>query len=488
MTAATEPSLYERRWRILAVLSVVQFMLYLDDTIVNIALPSIREDLESTQAGLAWVVNAYVLAFGGFLLLGGRMADLLGRRRVFLWGLIIFSIGSFCNAVAFSSEMLVASRTVQGFGSALLAPAALSIVAVTFTAGAERAKALSIWSGLAGGGAAAGVVLSGVITDLINWRWIFYINLPVALAALVLVVRLVKVEEKRRSGHFDVPGAVLGTTAALALVYTLLEAGRRGWLSIETLGGFAISALLFAAFLVVERRVRLPLLPLSFFGQRGRNLALVVQLLLSAVLFGVFFLLTLYMQGVLGYSPLAGGLAWLGFFLGLFVGFGSAEQLIGRIGVQPVMAGGLVAAAAGLAWFTQIPVDASYWTDLFPGLVIFAFGLGWGYVPAAVMIVGTAKPAEAGLASGLVNVGQQLGGALGIAVLVALASDRTAALIDAGSSNGDAQVSGAHLAFAVGAALCLVAALFASRWIVNFKPASIPTAVPLTAEQAPAVD
>jgi EmrB/QacA subfamily drug resistance transporter len=468
------PSVYEQRWRILAILSVVQFMLFLDDTIVNVALPSIREDLGFSTAGLAWVINAYVLAFGGFLLLGGRLADALGRRRVFLWGLVLFAAGSLLNAIAFSTTSLVASRGVQGLGSALVAPAALSIVAVLFTDARERARALAIWSGLAGGGAATGVVLSGVITDLISWRWVFYINLPVALAAFVLVTRLVRFEERPRSGRFDVAGAFVGTTSVLVLVYTLLTVENHGWVSLATLAGFAATALLGALFVRIERTAPVPLVPAAFLAAAPTRLALVLQHLLSAVLFGGFFLLTLYMQGPLGFSPLVGGLAWLGFFLGLFVGFGSAEQLITKVGVQPIMVGGLIAAAVGLLWLTRLPVDGHYWIDIFPGMVIFAFGLGWGYVPVAVTIIGGAREEESGLAAGLVNVGQQLGGALGIAILVGLANARSSDLLAQDASAAAAQVAGAHLAFAVGAGLCVVGALLALRWIVNLKPASLP--------------
>ena len=464
---------YARRWRVLGLLSAVQFMLALDDSIVNVALPRIQGDLGFSTTGLAWVVNAYVVVFGGCLLLGGRLADLVGRRRMFVAGVALFAAASLSNGVAQAPGQLLASRAVQGLGAALAAPAALSLVAVMFTDRDERARAFATISSLGGAGAGAGAVVGGVVTDLVDWRWIFFINLPVAVAAVVLTLRLVRVHERADLSGLDLPGAVAVTGAAALLVYTLLNVDDRGWLSPATLGGFAGALALGAAFVAIEARAPQPLVPLTFFrDRRRRNAGVGLHYVIAAVVFGVFFLVTLYMQRVLGYSPLRGGLAWLAFFAGLFSGFGSAQWLVVRFGVRFVLVAGLLVAAVGGLAFTQIPVDGEYIRDLVPGMVVAGLGLGWSYPAVTVAVVYDVQDHEAGLVAGMLNTGQQIGGALGLAVLVALASDRAESLIGRGPAG--AQVAGAHLAFAVAAGLCVVAAALAFALIGRLRPETVP--------------
>jgi EmrB/QacA subfamily drug resistance transporter len=471
-SAAVSEETHERRWRILVLLSVVQFMLFLDDTIVNVALPTIQADLGFSQTGLAWVVNAYVIVFGGCLLLGGRLADLLGRRRMFLTGVTLFALGSLANGMAQEPGHLVASRAVQGLGAAIAAPASLSLVAVIFRERNERAKAFALLSSLGGAGAAAGVVLGGLITELVDWRWIFYINLPAAVVAIALTLRLVRVRQRPDAGALDVPGAIVVTAACALIVYTLLEAHERGWLSAATLAGFAGTLALLALFAAVERRARRPLVPFEFFRDRRRNAGIGLHYMIAAVVFGLFFLTTLYMQRVLGYSALEGGLAWLSFFFGLFAGFVSAQQLVLRFGVRAMLVAGMLLAAAGTAWFTRIPVDGEYAPDLLPGMIVTGLGLGWAYISVTVAAVYDVEEREAGLTAGMLNTGQQIGGALGLAVLASIAADRADSVASEGAAA--AHVAGDHLAFWVAAGLCVVTAVLARALIGMLRPEHIP--------------
>ncbi len=475
MTAAppvVSDETHARRWRILALLSVVQFMLFVDDTMVNVALPTIQADLGFSETGLPWVVNAYVIVFGGCLLLGGRLADFVGRRRMFSIGVALFAVASLANALAQTPGQLVAARAVQGLGAALAAPAALSLAAVIFTERAERAKAFALLSSLGGMGAAAGVVLSGVITDLIDWRWIFYINLPIAAAALLLTFRLIRLRQEPDLSALDVPGAITVTAGLGALVYSLLLAADHGWLSWQTLTGLGVAVALLGLFVAIERRSSRPLVPFSYFHDRRRNTGIGLHYAIAAVLFGAFFLLTLYMQRVLGYSPLEGGLSWLPFFGGLFAGFATAQFLVPRFGVRTMLVAGLLLAAAGNLWFTRIPVDGAYAADLVPGMIVVGLGLGWAYIAVTVAVVYDVQEREAGLTAGMLNTGQQIGGALGLAVLVALAADRADAL--AGRGAAAAQVAGDHLAFAVSAGLCVLAAAIALAWVGDLRPERMP--------------
>ncbi|GAA2149968.1 MFS transporter [Actinomadura napierensis] len=468
-----------RRWSILVLLCCMQFMLLLDDTVVNVALPSIRTDLGFSLAGLTWVVNAYVVAFGGFLLLGGRLADTLGRRRVFLIGTAVFAAASLANGLAQNPATLVASRAVQGLGGALAAPAALSMVAVLFTDPKERTRALGVWGALTGLGGATGVVLSGVLTDLVSWRWIFFVNLPVAALPLLLVPRLAP--ESRRAGvrRFDLLGAVTVTAGSSALSYGLLNTPEHGWRSARCLVALAAAAVLLAAFVVREATARDPLVPLGFFRRRRPMTANIAQILMSSANFGTFLLLTLYIQQVLAYSPMRAGLSYAGFFVGIFLGFGTAAPLVPRIGVRPIMVGGLGCIAAGMYWFANAPADGHYWANLFPGFVVMALGIAWSSFTINIAGVSDVPEREAGLASGVLNASQQLGGAIGLAVLVTLASDRTAGRLHSGTAPRLAQLDGIHLAFGVGGTVLVVGAVLTALLIGRLKPASVPPMVVL---------
>ncbi|MFN2569371.1 MAG: DHA2 family efflux MFS transporter permease subunit [Candidatus Dormibacteria bacterium] len=469
-----------RRWRALSVLAFMQFMLILDITVVNVALPSMKVSLGFSEANLAWVVDAYVLIAGGFLLLGGRAADLLGRRRIFLSGAAIFALASLTSGLAQNQFQLIASRAAQGLGEALAAPAALAMVVTLFADPKERARALGIWGGLAGLGGTLGVVLSGVITQLTSWRWIFLINLPIALVVLIVVPRVIPPDRPRSTGGIDIAGAVLITGGITALVYALLEANNNGWLSLITLGLFGLSALMIVTFLLVESKVRRPLIRLGFFRQRRPTVASGLVVVIGSAFFAMFFLLTLYMQQVLGYSPLKAGLAYLTFGGAILIGFGSASQLLPRIGVRPLMVTGMMLTGIGLLYLARLPVDGSYWADLAPAMVVIAFGSGWCFVSLSVTAVSESGEQEAGLASGVLNTAQQIGGALGLAVLISVATSRTASLLAEGQSPLAAQVGGSHVAFGIGAALVFSGAAIAALLIGQFIPESLPVPMPIT--------
>jgi MFS family permease len=377
--------------------------------------------------------------------------------------------------------MLIASRAAQGLGAACVGPSALAIVAGTFTDEAERARALGIWNGLAGVGAAAGVILSGTITELISWRWIFFINIPVAITAIVLVPRLVHDRRRAVSGTADIGGAVTITAGLAVLVYTLLSRNQHGWSDPVTIGGFTLSAVLMSVFVLIESRVERPLVRLGFFRNRRMASADGLQVLAAAVLFCGFFLLTLYMQQVLHFSPLQGGLAWLGFFVGLFPGFALAAKLVLRFGVRPLLVAGMLLIAAGLLVLSQLGVDSSYLSDVLPGMALFGLGIGLVYVPNAIAAITEAHESEAGLAAGLLSTGQQVGGAVGLATLVAVATSHAARLVASGTTPAQAQVAGTRLAFHVAAGIAVVGAALAAALIGHLRPSSVPTAaVPLT--------
>ncbi|MBO0714724.1 MAG: MFS transporter, partial [Acidimicrobiales bacterium] len=447
-----------RRWWALAVLASLQFMLILDATVVNVALPSIKADLGFSQANLAWVVDAYVLVAGGFLLLGGRLADLFGRRRIFLAGAVAFAVGSALSGVAQDQVMLIGSRALQGLGEALAGPAALSIITVLFSDQKERTTALSIWGGLAGLGGTIGVLLSGVIIDLADWRWIFWINLPVAAAVLVSSLRLVPSDRRRANAGFDLPGALTATGGITAVVYALLEANRVGWTSARTLAFFAAGPALLAAFVAIESRQGSPLVPLRFFRARRPRTASGLMVLVASALYGMFFLLTLYMQLVLHWTPLHTGVAYVAFGIGILAGIATASQLVPRIGVRPVLVGGMTLAASGLALFARLPLHLHYWSQMVPGMVLVSVGLGLAFVTLTVSAVSESSDADAGLASGMVTTAQQVGGALGLAVLVSVATGRASSLLGAGHPASVAQLGGSHLAFGVGAGLLAIGA------------------------------
>jgi EmrB/QacA subfamily drug resistance transporter len=430
---------------------------------VNVALPSIQHGLHFSAANLAWVVNAYTLVFGGFLLLGGRAADLLGRKRLFIAGIVLFSFASLLNGLAQSSAMLVAGRGLQGLGGALLSPAALSIITTTFTDTQERTRALGVWSAIAAGGGAVGLLLGGVLTDLASWPWIFIVNVPVGVITLLATVRFVP-ESRVDLAHrtFDLLGAVAVTGGLVVLVFAIIKAQAWGWGSARTVGLLAASVAILAAFVAIERRSRAPLMRLSIFRVRTLAVADVVLLLVASGLFGMFFFASLYVQEILGYSPLKAGLAFLPVTAGIIIGAGIAQQLFRRVGVLRLALGGVLLAAAGLAVLTQLPVHGSYLGNLMSGLFPMSIGMGLTFVPITLLGTGGVAGDDAGLASGLFNTSQQVGGSLGLAILSTLAASQTAGLL--GSSHASltsaaglaARVSGYHVAF-LAAAIMLTA-------------------------------
>jgi EmrB/QacA subfamily drug resistance transporter len=453
-----------KRWWALALLCSAFFMVILDVSIVNVALPSIQRDLHFSQSDLQWVLSAYALTFGGFLLLGGRAADLLGRRRVFMFGVALFTLASLACGLSNSEGTLIAARAVQGLGAAILSPSALSIISTTFDEGADRNKALGIWGAMGGSGAAVGVLAGGVLTKWLGWEWIFFVNVPVGAAVLLLtrtVVRESRAETARR--NFDAAGAVLITSALVLLVFALTRADDVGWASAQTLLILAASALLQVAFIAVELRSKAPLVPLGIF-LRLRTLtgANVVGFLLGGLTFAMFFMLSLYMQQVLGLSALQTGAGYLAVALTAIASSGVAQALVTRIGVKPAMTFGIALMALGNVWFTQVSADGSYVVDLLPGFFAIGVGLGFSFVPMSIAALAGVAPHEAGLASGLINTSQQIGGALGVAVFSTVSTTRTSHLTKSGESLPSALTGGFSLAFwvAVGFAVAgLVATL-----------------------------
>jgi EmrB/QacA subfamily drug resistance transporter len=456
----------QRKWLALVLLCTVQFMVVLDIAIVNVALPSIQDDLGFSQANLQWVISAYALMFGGFLLLGGRAADILGRRRVFVVGTIVFAIASLLSGVAWSEGVLIASRGLQGLGAAIISPAALSILMTTFAEGPERNKALGAWGAIGAFGAVAGVLLGGVLTDLLSWHWIFYLNVPVAAAALAVTPLLLSESRDATVKSFDSPGAVLVTSGLVVLVYAITQANDNGWGSARTIGLFAAAAALLAGFIAREAGAREPLMPLSIFRLRTLVGANVAGLILGTVLFSMFLMLTLYMQQVLGYSPLRTGVAYLAVAGTAIVWSTVAAQLVTRVGVKPVLVVGMAFLTAGLVYFTQVSVGGSYATDLLPGFLVIAVGMGFSFVPISIAALAGVQPSEAGLASGLINTSQQIGGALGIAALSSVATSTTARHVADGTAVPNALTDGFQAAFVGGAAVALsgiLVALFVVR-------------------------
>jgi EmrB/QacA subfamily drug resistance transporter len=449
-------------WLVLVIVGLAQFMVVLDATIVNVALPSIQRSLHFSTSSLQWIVNGYTLTFGGFLMLGGRAADLLGRRRMFLLGIVLFSAASLMNGLAGSAGILVAGRALQGLGGALVSPAALSVLTTTFAEGRERTTALGVWSAVAVGGGAVGLLLGGVLTSLLSWQWVFFVNVPVGVMAIVLAARFVpesKVANAR--GGMDIAGAVSVTAGLVVLVYALVNAQTAGWFSVPTLVLATIAAALLATFLVLQARLRNPLIRLGIFRMRsltGSNLAM---LLVAAGMFAMFFFASIYVQEVLGYSPLTAGLAFLPVTAGIIAGAGLSQQLIRRVGVRAVGITGMSIAAVGLILLSRIPVAGTYLGDLLPGLLTMSVGLGLTFVPITLIATTNVDADDAGLASGLLNTSQQLGGALGLAVLSTLAANTTSRTLSAlgrapdATARATALVSGFHVAFLVGAFLML---------------------------------
>ena len=443
---------------VLALVAVAQFMIVLDATIVNVALPTIQGDLGFSQQNLLWVLNAYTLVFGGFLLLGGRLADRLGRRRLFMAGTALFAGASLICGVAQSEATLLVARGLQGLGGAMVSPAALSIILTTFAEGTERNRALAVWGAIAGAGGAMGLLLGGVIVEALSWRWIFFVNVPIGALLLAAVPR--RIPESRSQGAaagYDVGGAISITLGTVALVYVLIEAESWGWGSGRTLGGFAAAALLIAAFVLIERRHKNPLIPLRIFSNRNLAAADVTMMLVAAALFGVFFFCTLYLQQVLGYDALETGLAYLPMSVSLIVASNVASRLVDRFTPKPVLASGLLVSTAGLLLLTRLSVDGDYAGQVLPATVVLGIGLGMCFVP--VTIAGTSGVAaqDSGLASGLLNTTQQVGGSLGLAILSSISTPRTNDALEAGSSLPEALTDGFTGAFLGAAGLCVLA-------------------------------
>ena len=452
-------TLERRRWWALVLLASAQFVVVLDASIVNVALPSIGRDLEFTQDDLSWVVNAYTLFFGGFLLLGGRMADLLGRRRVFMGGLLLFAAASLAGGLATTDIQLIVARAVQGLGAAILSPAALSLVTTMFAEGAERNKALGIWGAVAGSGGAAGVLLGGVLTDALSWEWVLFVNVPIGVAAAAIAPALLAdTRDTSLRRHFDVAGALTVTAGLSLLVFALVDARSAGWDSTQTLVLLPLAVALLAAFLVIEARGASPLVPLGIFRLRTLSASNAVGLLIGMALFSMFFFVSLYMQQVLGFDALEAGLAYLPLALTIIVSAGVASQLVTKLGFKPVLMGGLLLVTAGLVWFGQVSPGGSYVGDvLFPSIVAGA-GLGFSFVPVTIGAVAGTKPQESGLTSGLINTSQQVGGALGLAVLSTIAF----ADVDPVRPDPVALTDGFGAAFLVGAAFSAIAFLIAA--------------------------
>jgi EmrB/QacA subfamily drug resistance transporter len=458
VSAPTQPGLSRgsvNPWLVLVLICVAQFMVVLDATIVNVALPSIQTDLGLSEANLQWIINAYTLVFGGFLLLGGRAGDLLGRKRVFLIGLVIFTAASLLNGLAVNSGMLIGFRAVQGLGAALISPAALSIISTTFAEGKERAQALGVWAAIAIGGSAVGLVLGGWLTQSFSWRWIFFVNVPVGIAAFFLSLRLVpesRDEELHRS--FDIAGAATATGGLMALVYAMVSADSSGWGSTKVISFFVLAAVLLTAFFLIERRSASPLVRLSIFRIRSLATANISMFFAASGIFAMFFFNTLYIQRVLGYDPLKAGLAFLPFTGGIMISAGLASTLSPRIGVRLVATIGLIVSIIGMLLLVRLPVQGSYVPDVLPSILLTSLGMGAVFMPLTLIATTGLDDDDQGLASGLFNTSQQVGGSVGLAILSTVATTRTNAFRGTETA---ALVHGFHYAFAGAAGLLAIA-------------------------------
>ena len=452
-------------WLVLCLVCLAQFMVILDATIVNVALPSIQTDLKVAEADLQWIVNAYTLIFGGFLLLGGRAGDILGRKRLFLVGVVIFTTASLLNGLAGSPGLLIVARGLQGLGAAFVAPAALSILTTTFAEGPQRTKAMAVWAGIATGGAAIGLLLGGVLTEYFSWPWIFFVNVPVGIATFLLSLRFVP-ESRAEAEHriFDVPGAITVTAGLIALVYGIVKVQASGWTSASTIGFGIVALILLTAFVLIELRQRAPLVRLDIFRVPTIRAANISMLLVASGLFAMFFFNTLYVQRVLGFSPLQAGLAFLPVTAGIGVGAGLSQIAVKQLGIRTTSIIGMSIATVGMLILLTTSADGTYLADVLPGLIPIAIGMGLTFVPVTLLATSGVSDADAGLASGLFNTSQQVGGALGLAILSTLAVNRTdnhlAGLAGAPTpvQRGEALVTGFHAAF-LGGALFFVAGI-----------------------------
>ena len=464
------------KWFALALIVAAQFMVVLDVAIVNVALPSIKTDLNFSQESLQWVITAYSILFGGALLLGGRLADILGRRRLFITGLAIFTVSSLLDGLAWSEGSLIGFRTLQGLGAALLSPAALSILTTTFREGRERNLALGVWGAASGSGGAAGVLLGGALTSAFSWSWIFFINVPAGIAVMALtpfLLRESKADLNHR--HFDAAGAVSITGGLMLLVYALTRASQHGWVTASTIGLLSAAAALIVGFIVIEARSKAPLLPLGIFKLRTLAASNASGLLLAGALFSQFFLLTLYMQQVLHYSALKTGVAYIGLTLTIIVFSGVAQAVATRIGVRPILTLGLIVAGAALLLYSRLPVHGHYFWDLFPAFILSGLGLALAFVPMSIGALTGVREDEAGVASGLINTSQQVGGAIGVAVATTVATTFTSHYVIAHPGvtaySGAALTHGFEITFYVLAGLALAGAVVAAL-LTEKKPAT----------------
>ena len=466
------------RWGALALIVTAQFMVILDVAIVNVALPSIKSDLGFSQASLQWVVSAYAIFFGGALLLGGRLGDLLGRRRLFVAGLAVFGASSLLCGLAWSEASLITFRALQGLGGAMLAPAALALLMTTFAEGRERNVALGIYGAAAGSGAAVGVLLGGVLTSYMSWPWIFFVNVPVALAAIALTPLLLR--ESRADNalrHFDVAGATSITAGLMILVYGLTRATTDGWATATTIGLLAASAVLVLSFIAIELRSKAPLLPLRIFRIRSLAAANAAMLIIGSVTFSEFFLLTLYLQDILHYSAIQTGVAFSGFAISVVVASNLAQAVVSRFGIRATLTVGILASALSVAWLTRLPIDGHYFWDLFPAFVLGGLGLGFSFVPLTIASLAGVERADAGIASGLVNTSRQIGGAIGLAAMSAIAAMSTANYADAhpgvGATSAAALDHGFQTTLYVLTGLLIVGAVIAGVWIKPQRAAQV---------------
>ena len=449
------------RWTALVLLCMGSLMIVLDTTIVNVALPSIRQDLGFSQTSLAWVVNAYMLTFGGFLLLGGRLGDHFGHRRLFVGGITLFTLASLACGTSDSQGFLVAARAVQGFGGAIVSAVSLSLIVSLFVEPGERAKAMGVFGFVAAGGGSIGVLLGGVLTDVLDWHWIFLVNVPIGVAVVLASLRVLPAGQRAQTGErLDIAGAVVVTAGLMVAVYAIVNGNQAGWLSAQTLGLLGASALLIGGFLVLESRVRSPLVPLGLFRRRNLATSNVVGVLWAAAMFAWFFLSALYLQLVLGYSPLQVGLAFLpGNLVMAVLSLGLSAKLVMRFGIKAPLSVGLTVASIGLALLARAPVGGHYIVDVLPGMMLLGFGAGTALNPVLLAAMGDVEQRDAGLASGVVNTSFMMGGALGLAVLASVAASRTSHLLAAGHSHASALTGGYHVAFAIGAVFALTAAV-----------------------------
>jgi EmrB/QacA subfamily drug resistance transporter len=471
------------RWLALYVLCLADLMIVLDSTIVNVALPSIRTDLGFSEASLAWVVNAYLLTFGGFLLLAGRLGDLFGQRRVFLFGIAEFTVASLLCGLSNSQTFLIVARAVQGLGAAVVSAIALSLIMILFTEPAERAKAMGMIGFVLSGGGAAGVLLGGTLTDLLSWHWIFLVNVPVGIAAVLLCRVLLPADPAVRRGSIDVAGAVTVTASLMLAVYAIVNGNQKGWTSGQTLGMLGAAVVLLAAFVLIETRAAAPLMPLGIWKVRNVASANVTGMLVAAAMFAWFFLSALYLQRVLGYSALDVGFA----FLPATIVWGASslllsDKLVMRFGIKAPLVGGLAFYLAALLLFARAPVDGNYFVDVLPGMLLLGIGGGITFNPILLAAMSGVEPSEAGLASGVVNTSFMFGGALGLAVLASAAASRTDSLLSSGHSAVSALNGGYHLAFMLGAAFAVAAMVLAAVLIHAEAPAPMHAATAVEAE------